>query len=95
MSDLNPNTYNLVVFSNEENKALLSLCSNTPFGAISRGDSINVQDLRGDERESICSSSGHYAIVTNVEHRVIQGPFGDINHTTKITLDSSNQYFEE
>jgi hypothetical protein len=93
MSNSNPNTYRLVVFSREQNRALLDLRSNTPFGAISRGDSINVQDMRGDEAESICTSSGHYATVTNVEHRVTQGPFGDISHTTKITLDNSNTDF--
>ncbi|VVT49245.1 hypothetical protein UYSO10_2727 [Kosakonia radicincitans] len=94
MSDLNPNTYRLVVFSREQNKALLELRSHTPFGGISQGDSINVQDMRGDEAESICTSSGNYALVTSVEHRVIQGPFGDIEHTTKIILDSSNQDFK-
>lgn len=95
MSELIKNTYRLIVFSREENKALLELTSNAPFGAISRGDSINVNDMRGDEAESICTSSGPYATVTNVEHRVTQGPIGDIDHTTKITIDNSNKDFSQ
>lgn len=94
MSNLNPNTYRLVVFSREENKALLELRSHTPFGAISLGDSINVQDLRGEDRESICTTSGHYSNVTNIEHRITQGPFGDVEHTTKITIENSHNDFK-
>lgn len=94
MSDLNPNTYRLVVFSREEHKALLELRSHTPFGALSLGDSVNVQDLRHDDRESICTSSGQYSKVTHVEHCIIQGPFGDITHTTKITVENSVDHFK-
>ena len=94
MSKSTTNTYNLLVFGSEGNKPLLSLVSETPFGAITRGDSINVQDLRGDDRESICNSSGEYANVTKVEHRITQGPFGDINHVTRIVLDKGNSTFE-
>ncbi|EJF31711.1 MULTISPECIES: hypothetical protein [Enterobacteriaceae] len=94
MSNQTTNTYNLLVFGSEGNKPLISLVSQTPFGPISRGDSINVQDLRGDDRESICTTSGDYANVTNVQHRITQGPGGDIQHITKIVLDSSNQAFE-
>lgn len=94
MSKKTPNTYNLLVYGTEENKPLISITSESPFGPISRGDSINVQDLRGDDRESICNSSGEYASVTKVEHRITQSAFGDINHITKIVLDKSNSTFE-
>ncbi|NTY85556.1 hypothetical protein FCH33_02035 [Serratia fonticola] len=94
-SELNPNRYRFVVFSSEENKGLLTLVSNVPFGSVSVGDSINVQDMRPDDsRESICQSSGHFAKITSVEHRIIQCPFGEIEHTIKITVDSSNQNFK-
>jgi len=96
MTESNPtNRYILLVFSADNtNKALLTLNSTTPFGAIALGDSITVNDHRSDDtRESICSSSGGYSKVTYVEHRISQCPFGEMEHLTKIVVSNKSDDF--
>ncbi len=95
MTESNPNRYILLVFSaDNQDKALLTLNSTTPFGAIALGDSITVNDLRSDDtRESRCASSGGYSKVTYVEHRISQCSFGEMEHLTKIVVSNNSDDF--
>lgn len=83
--------YQLLIFAKDNlNQPMLELNSQFPFASVKIGETIQVKDIRQeDARESLCKTSGRYAKVLDVHHRITQRDFEDVVNQTRVIIENT------